>query len=44
MVIPRMMNSTQGMATLLCEAQHNAMAIPCVEFIMGRITAALREV
>lgn len=23
MVIPRMMNSTQGMATLLCEAQHN---------------------
>ena len=28
--------------TLLCEAQHNSVAIPCVEFIMSRIAAAMR--
>ena len=26
----------------LCSAEHNLLAIPCVEFIMSRIAAAMR--
>lgn len=42
MMTPRMMNSTHGMATLLCEAQHNSVALPCAEYIMAGIAEALR--
>lgn len=36
-------NSTQGIAMALCEAQHNAIALPCADYIMAGIAAALRE-
>ena len=40
--MPRITITTIGTQTLLCDASHNGVAIPCVEFVLNGIAAALR--